>query len=109
MGEIETFTGWREERLYVLHQLDDLKVELRRLGDVIAVMRKQVEEKQVKDIQVAHDRIRKDSDRIKALETERRVMSDERITIGIKNWILIAALSIAGGFALELFKHWLGP
>jgi hypothetical protein len=98
--EMHGFTEWREERLYVLHMIEDLKEEQRRQSEAAAILREKVEQKQQQDIKVAHDRIRADGIRIKALE-------NARITMGIKNWILTLALGAAGAIAIELAKAWL--
>lgn len=82
----ETSGEWREERLYVLKSLEELKAEQRRQIEAEAVMRQTTAVKAEKDIKAAHDKIR-------ALEgTE------------LKNWILTAALSCAVALLFEVVR-----
>lgn len=90
MIDLETFTDWREERLYVLHMIEDLKAEQRRQGEAAAVSRENVEKKLVKDLNAAYARV-------KALENSGIVMS-------VKNWFLMLILSAGGAIAFEVAK-----
>lgn len=84
---------WREERLYVLHMIEDLKEEQRRQSEAAAIARENVEKKAVRDINAAYERIR-------ALETD-------GVTMGIKNWVLTGALSVGGAVVFEIVRSWI--
>lgn len=101
MSSPEIFTEWREERLYVLRTIEDLKDELRRQSEAAAVSRANVEEKAQRDIKAAHDKIRVQQDQIRDLQSS-------GVTMGIKNWIMTVALSIAGAIGFELVKALMG-
>ena len=87
---IETSGEWREERLYVLQTIQDLKEDLRKQSEAAAVERASVIEKGVRDIKEAHIKIR-------VLET-----TDQRLKL--KNWIMTGALSATAAVIFELFK-----
>lgn len=81
---------WREERLYVLETLNDVKMEQKRLAEQAAADRATMLTTGTRDMNAAHEKIR-------ALETTGR-------TLTIKNWLMGLLLS-AGGIALfELLK-----
>jgi hypothetical protein len=73
---------WREERLYVLNMIEDLKAEQRRQLEA-ASARVSVEEKAQRDIRAAHDKIR---------------------ALKLKIWVMTLALSGLGTFTFELVK-----
>lgn len=82
---------WREERLYVLRAIEDLKAEQRRQIESEAVMQQTVTTKATKDITAAHDKIR-------ALETAEGILT-------IKNWVMATVLTTASSVAIfELIK-----
>ena len=91
--KIET-SSWREERMYVLRTLEDLKHEERRHSESEAVTREYLAEKAKRDIRAAHDKIR-------ALETKESALR-------LKNWIMVAALSGTWALVFEVIKAWLG-
>jgi hypothetical protein len=84
---------WREERLYVLHMIEDLTTEQRRISEEAAIARVNVAEKLKKDIHEAHDKIRK--------------LEHSDTMLRIKNWIMAMALGGAGALLVELVKAWL--
>lgn len=88
----ETMGEWREERLYVLRAIEDLKAEQRRQIEAEAVTRHAVAIKAAKDIAAAHDKIR-------ALENAGTVLT-------IKNWVMVTALSTASSVAIVEFVKW---
>lgn len=89
MTVMDTSGEWKEERLYVLRTIEDLKTEQRRQIEADAVMRQITDVKAQKDIKAAHDRIR-------ALEGTK-----------LKNWILTAALSTTVALLFELLRAYL--
>lgn len=93
MSATPTTGDWREERLWVLNTIEDLKNEQRRISEEAAVVRVNLSEKLKKDIWEAHEKIR-------ALEIS-------RATLRLKNWLMTLALSAAGAIAFELIKTWL--
>jgi hypothetical protein len=88
-----TTADWREERLWVLNTIEDLKTEQRRISEEAAVVRENVSKKLKKDVWEAHEKIR-------ALELS-------RATLRLKNWLMTLALSAAGAIAFEVIKAWL--
>lgn len=108
MTEFETFTEWREERLYVLRSLEDFKDELRRQAEAAAVLRDKLEEKAQKDIFQAHEKIRTMQTAEKETQKKIRALEDSNTGLGLKNWALTLALGGAGALAMELVKWWLG-
>lgn len=93
MNIAESFSEWREERLYVLHMIEDLKAEQRRQSEAAAIARVNIEDKLKADVRAAHDKIR-------ALETT-------GVTMGIKNWIMTVALSVGGAVVFEIIRSWI--
>lgn len=100
VSSIPTSGEWREERLYVLKTIEDLKQEQRRALEAaaversaMAVERKTAIEKGARDIKAAHDKIR-------TLET---TDSASRL----KLWIMTTLLSVAGAIAFEVLRAWL--
>lgn len=81
---------WREERLYVLHMIEDLKAEQRRQSEAAAVAKENVEKKAVRDINAAYDRI--------------RALENSGIVMNLKNWILVGLLSVVSAIGFELAK-----
>jgi hypothetical protein len=94
---VNTSGEWREERLYVLKTLEDVKAEQRRISEAAAVERATVIEKGQRDIGAAHDKIR-------ALETSAAENRSEDSHLKIKNWIMTGLLSSAAAIVFELFK-----
>jgi hypothetical protein len=90
----EPFTEWKEERLWVLRTIEDLKDENRRLSEASAIAREGVEKKLQKDVREAHDKI--------------RTLQSEGIGMTVKNWVLTLIVGAGGAVALELFRWWLG-
>ena len=86
----ESSGEWREERMYVLRAIEDLRAEQRRQIESEAVMRQTVVAKAEKDINRAHDRLR-------VLESSQGIMT-------IKNWVLAGVLSAGGVVLFELVK-----
>jgi len=87
----ESSGEWREERLYVLRAIEDLRAEQRRQIESEAVMQQTVTTKATKDITAAHDKIR-------ALETAGGILT-------IKNWVMATVLTTASSVAIfELIK-----
>lgn len=93
----ESSGDWREERLYVLKTLEDLKDEQRRQIADEAFLRQGLVAKAEKDINEAHRRIR-------ALEDSAKEESKEGSILTIKNWVMAAMLSAAGAVIFELIK-----
>jgi hypothetical protein len=93
----ETSGEWREERLFVLRAIDDLKAEQRRQIESEAVMRQTVVSKAEKDINAAHSRIR-------VLEDASKEQSKQSGILTIKNWVMAAVLSAGGVVTFELIK-----
>jgi hypothetical protein len=92
-----TATEWREERLYVLNMIEDLKMEQRRQLEAAAVTRANIEEKAQKDIHSAHDKIR-------ALEEADKETRSEDSHLRIKNWIMTGVLSAGAAVVFEVLK-----
>lgn len=86
MNSTQTSGEWREERLYVLKSIEELKAEQRRQIEAEAILHHTTAVKAQKDIRAAHDKIR-------ALEG-----------VQLKNWILTAALSCAAAVLFEIVK-----
>ncbi len=97
MGDVSSSGEWREERLWVLKSLEDLKEELRRQSLAAEVERKGILEKATKDIFAAHEKIR-------ALEDAKEMKSQEASELRLKNWALIGLLSVVGTGLLELLR-----
>jgi hypothetical protein len=93
----ETSGEWREERLYVLRAIEDLKAEQRRQIEEEAVMRQVIQAKAEKDINAAHSRIR-------VLENASTEQTKEGGILTIKNWVMAGILSTAGVVLLEVLK-----
>lgn len=81
---------WREERLFVLRQLEQLTGDHQKLGEALAAA-KDREEKLLKDLNEAHTRIR-------ALQAAVR-------TARLKAWGATAAASFLGVIVVELVRH----
>jgi hypothetical protein len=92
-----TATEWREERLYVLNMIEDLKMEQRRQLEAQAVTRATIEEKAQRDIDQAHNKIR-------ALETSAAATVTEDSHLKIKNWIMTGVLSAGAAVVYEVLK-----
>lgn len=86
----ESSGEWREERMYVLESIKELKAEQRRQIESETLMRQSLEVKAEKDIRAAHDKIRK-------LETSSGILS-------VKNWAMTAVISAGGVVLFELVK-----
>jgi len=87
----ETTGEWREERLFVLRAIEDLREEQRRQIEAEAVNHQAVAIKAAKDIKAAHDKIR-------ALENSGTVLT-------IKNWVMATVLTTVSSVAIvELVK-----
>lgn len=86
---MDTSGEWKEERLYVLKTLEDVKAEQRRQIEADAIMRQTTAVKAEKDIKAAHDKIR-------LLEGMK-----------LKIWILTAALSVTVALLFEFLKAYL--
>jgi hypothetical protein len=91
---------WNEERLYVLHSIEDLRAELLRQADQASAARAKIEdrnereaEKLAKDLKAAHDKI--------------RALENGRILQNVKIWLMTLVLSAAGAVVFELIKAWL--
>lgn len=93
-------TAYREERLYILHMLEDLALRLERSSEAAAVFRAKIEEKAERDANKAAKDLRSAHDKIRALETT-------GVTMGVKNWVMTVALSICGAIAFEIVKEWM--
>ena len=91
------FTEWRDERLYVLNMIEDLKMEQRRQIEAAAVTRANIEEKAQRDIDSAHNKIR-------ALESSAATTVTEDSHLKIKNWIMTGVLSAAAAVVFEVLK-----
>lgn len=89
----ETSGEWREERLFVLRAIDELKAEQRRQIEADAVMRQATAVKAAKDIDCAHDKI--------------RALEGTGMHLQIKVWVMGAALSTAGVVLFEVLKWFL--
>jgi hypothetical protein len=89
MTVMDTSGEWREERLYVLKTIEDLKAEQRRQIEADAIMRQVTAVKAEKDVKAAHDKI--------------RVLEGTKL----KNWILTAALSVTVALLFELLRAYL--
>jgi predicted XRE-type DNA-binding protein len=85
-----TFTEWRDERLYVLNMIEDLKMEQRRQLEAQAVTRATIEEKAQKDINSAHNKI--------------RTLEEADSHLKIKNWIMTGVLSSGAAVVFEMLK-----
>lgn len=81
---------WREERLYVLQTLEDLKVWQLHQIESDAIMHQTTAVKAEKDIKAAHDKIRN-------LENAQGILT-------LKNWVLAGMLSTGGVAVFELIK-----
>jgi hypothetical protein len=93
VSSTDTSGEWREERLYVLKSLEELKAEQRRQIEAEAILHHTTAIKAQKDIRAAHDKI--------------RVLEDSGKTAQIKNWILTTALSCAVAVLFEIVKAYL--
>jgi hypothetical protein len=93
MNEPQTTGQWNEERLWVLRTLDEVKAEQKRLAEAAAVDRSSLIEKGARDIKAAHDKIR-------ALESS-------GVTLRLKNWLMMLALSGIVALAFEVVKAFL--
>lgn len=82
---------WDQERLWVLRTLEEVKAEQKRLAERAAADRAALIEKAQRDIKAAHDKIR-------ALETT-------GVTLRLKNWLLLLALSSVGTLLFELARE----
>jgi len=96
---VESSGEWREERLFVLRAIEDLKAEQRRQIEQEAVMRQTVVAKAEKDIRAAHDRLR-------ALEGAKTTLEKSEGIMSIKNWVMAGILS-SGFVALIEFVRWM--
>jgi hypothetical protein len=90
---MQTSGEWREERLYVLQTIEDMKADLRRQSEVAAVTRASITDIAQRDINVAHDKI--------------RALEGIRSRLRIKNWIMTAALSASVAMLFEFIKAYL--
>lgn len=97
MSDVPTSGEWREERLYVLKMLEDLKAEQRRQIQDEAVMKQSLLAKAQKDIDSAHDRIR-------VLENASTEESKVGEILTIKNWVMAGMLSGAFVVIVEVLK-----
>jgi D-mannonate dehydratase len=88
---------WREERLWVLNTIEDLKTEQRKQFEAEAIRRVNVEEKGLKDIQAAHDKIRAADEKI-------RVLQNVKTELRLKNWIMTITLGASGAIIVELAR-----
>jgi len=92
----ETFSGssgeWREERLYVLRAIEDIRAEQRRQIEAETLMRQTIVLKAAKDITAAHEKIR-------ALETAGTVLT-------VKNWVMATLLTTASSVAIVELVKW---
>jgi hypothetical protein len=88
---------WREERLWVLNAIEDLRTEQRKLLEAEAIRRVNVEEKGQKDIQAAHDKIRAADEKI-------RVLQNVKTELRLKNWVMTIALGASGAIIVELAR-----
>lgn len=93
----ESSGEWREERLFVLRAIDDLKAEQRRQIEADAVIRQTLMAKAEKDINNAHSRIR-------ALETSSTEQAKQGGILTIKNWVMAGILSAVFVVAIEIIK-----
>jgi hypothetical protein len=91
--EVQTSGEWREERLYVLQTLEDLKTEQRRQSEQAAVTRDNLAERAQRDIKAAHDKIRN-------LEASGGALR-------LKNWAMTALLSAGAAVLFEVVKSYL--
>jgi hypothetical protein len=89
----ETTGEWREERLYVLRAIEDLKAEQRRQIEAEAGTHHIVAVKAAKDIGAAHDKIR-------ALESTGTILT-------IKNWVMATALTTITSVAIVELVKWI--
>jgi len=89
---METSGLWREERLYVLKTLEDLKAEQRRQSEAAAIEHASVVEKAQRDIDAAHTKIRD-------LQSSGGVLQ-------MKNWVMAALLTGIGVVLIEVVR-WL--
>jgi uncharacterized membrane protein len=81
---------WREERLYVLNMIEDLKAEQRRISEEAAVARVNVAQKLKKDVHEAHEKI--------------RALEGSKTELRLKIWLMTLVLSASGAVAFELVK-----
>lgn len=100
MSVTPTSGDWREERLYVLKTIEDLKAEQRRLSEAAAIAHEVVEKKAQHDIREAHDKIRVSEGKIKTLQ-------DDRVMLRLKVWIMTVTLSAGAAVLYELAKAFL--
>ena len=98
MREIEPCGTWEEEGRYVLRTLGDVKEELKHQGETAAADRAALLEKAVKDINVAHDRIRK-------LEETKEELQRTKTSLRIKNWAMAALIAGGGAVAFAVIER----
>jgi hypothetical protein len=92
---VETSGDWRDERLYVLKTLEDVKEEQRRQMQVAATLSDREILKAHKDIQEAYKRIR-------TLEESASTREHSASTLRTKYWIITGLLSAAMGLLSPL-------
>lgn len=88
----ETTGEWREERLYVMRAIEDLKAEQRRQIEAEGVTHHIVAVKAAKDISAAHDKI--------------RVLENTGTILTIKNWVMATVLTTASSVAIVELVKW---
>lgn len=88
----ETTGEWREERLYVLRAIEDLKAEQRRQIEAEAVTHNIVAIKATRDISAAHQKI--------------RVLENTGTVLTIKNWVMATVLTTASSVAIVELVKW---
>jgi hypothetical protein len=84
---------WRDERLYVLKTLEEVRAEQRRQVESAAIMHQEQMGRAKLDIQAAHDKIRN--------------LENAGSTLKMKNWIITAVLSVLCALAFEVVKGYL--
>jgi hypothetical protein len=88
----EGHSEWREERLYVLRTLEDLKGEQKRQAEASAADRAALLEKAARDISAAHEKIRR--------------LENAGTTLRLKNWIMVAVILAGFEIAKALLHGW---
>jgi hypothetical protein len=93
VSPVETSGEWRDERLYVLKTLEEMRLEQRRQADSAAVLSQSQMVKADRDIQAAHNKI--------------RTLESAGSALKMKNWIMTSVFSVIVMLLFELVKWYL--
>lgn len=96
--------NWREERLYVLETIKELKSEQIRHSEEAAAARAKAEEKYDRETLQAKKDMREAHDKIRSMEKEVRTLERAKMVLLLKNWVQRLALGAVGAGAVELIK-----